>query len=282
MANSTAAYWDINGTSLNQFGWSVKSIGSGVALPTLVGDDIAVANRPGVSHQEKIPGPRTVSLGMWTTGTIPATGIRSGALSSAMLWNQNWDTLRKLVFRENGAQLTLTRRWYTVSGGVASLTVASAFAEHVGTLEPGMTSRDRCDFVMEFLLADPYFYSTTTTSTTWSGSGSKTITNIGDVSAWHANNFTISFTGPWTTPTMTNSTYYPDVWFKYDSSIAAGETVLINVGDFTALSSVRGNVTGLMTHGGDRPWMRLAPGVNVVSLSGGGGTCTLNFKAPYL
>lgn len=276
MSNNTTAYWDLDGTSLNQWGWSVKSIGDGLALPPMFGENITVANRPGVRHIDKVPGPRSLALAMWMTGTDPATGINSSVHSNAMIWNKNWDTIRGMVYSDTGSQKVLTRRWWKVEASTKTLISASALVELTGVVQPTMTSRDRCDFVLEFLMADPYFYGTTST-TTWSSPGSKTITNAGDATVWHSN-FTLTLQGPASSPKVQNST--TGVWVQYGSTISGGETVTINLADFTAISSTQGNVVKHITHGGARPWLTLRKGANTVSLSSGHGT--LSYNTPYV
>lgn len=280
MANSSSEYWDIDGTSLHQFGWSVATLGgSRFDLPPRRGENIQLAYRPGQIHRAKLADARTINLVMWMTGSTPGTGTAPS--DPRLAFNDNWDTLRRLVWKPNGAQVTLTRRWYLTVGGVKTLVSASALAEVADSMTPTMTGRTRAEFTMTLLLADPFFYGTQV-NTTLDVSDPEVINNPGhDVAGW--TNFTIELAGPLTNPKVTNASPNPDVWVKYNGVIGNGSTVTLDVAAFTAyLGST--NVIGNVTHSGARNWMALQPGNNTLTLTAdsGSGTATVRFKPPYI
>ncbi len=278
MANNTAEYWSIDGTSLHQFGWSVATVGgSRYDLPPRRGDNIRFAYRPGAVHRPKLADSRTINLLMWVTGADPATG--AATTDAALRFNDSWNTLRKLVWKPGGSQVELTRRWYLTVGGVKTLVTASALAEIADTMPPTMTGRTRADFTMTLLLADPYFYGPEVTTTIGMGE-TATITNSGDDTAMHAN-LEIDFTNV-TNATLTNSTASPDVWLQATGTIGAG-VVTFDVGAYTAISNTGESHIMRVRNGGSRHWFALLPGANTVTLSGtGSGSAVVRFRPPYV
>ncbi len=156
MANSTEEYWSIDGVSLSQFGWAVTTVGgSRYDLPTRRGENRVFAYRPGAVHRPKLPDARVIELVMWVTGTDPATGAQ--VADPRLRWNDSWDTLRRLVWKPNGAQVTLTRRWFLTVSGSPTLVTADAQAEVVDSMAPTTTGWPRRPFTLSLLLADSYF-----------------------------------------------------------------------------------------------------------------------------
>lgn len=278
--HSTDEYWSVEGVSLNQYGWAVKDIGAGLGVPQHRGENSVLAYRPGQLHRAKIVDSRTIPLGMWVTGTQPELDYNSSSVSNAVIWNENWNTLRQLAFKPNSDQVALTRRWSRLVAGTPTIVSATAQAEFIGTLVPTMTSRDRADFVMEFLLADPFFYGDTV-ELELAITASGTLVNPGDDEAWHEN-MTVTMVGPGTNMTLYNYTASSSV--RYNATLAAGEVLTLDVGEFTAVSSVHGNVVGSISHTGTRQWMSLKRGSNslhVGAATSTAGTVTVSFKPPY-
>jgi hypothetical protein len=282
MANSTAEYWDINGTSLSQYGWSVATIGgSRYDLPPRRGENITLAYRPGAIHRPKLADARVITLLMWVVGMDPATGASTG--DQVLRWNDSWDFLRRLVWRADGSQVALTRRWRLTVSGSPAVVAATAQAEISDSMSPTMTGRSRADFSMNLLLADPFFYGPLVT-TDFALSTPVVITNPGHDIAAHAN-LQVDFTGPLTNPRLTNTTPNPDVWVQYTGVIASGQTLRLNVGSFTALRVADGaNLIGGISHAGSRFWMGLVPSTNTLTLtaSSGSGSAQLRYQPPYV
>lgn len=265
MANSTPEYWDIDGVSLHQYGWSVATFGgSRYDLPPRRGENIRFAYRPGAVHRNKLADSRTVELVMWLAGCDPATGNATG--DAALAFNDSWDFLRRLVWRADGSQVALTRRWFLTVGGSKTLVAATAQAEVADTMAPAMTGRTRADFTMSLLLADPFYYGAQVTTVI---SGSATVVNPGHDLAAH-NHMEIDLSSG---ARLTNTSVTPNVWVQS----AGGGT--LNVGAFTAFAGGT-NVVGGVTQSGARRWMVLIPGNNNLTVSGG--TATIRFRPPYI
>ena len=284
MANSTTEYWDIDGTSLHQYGWAVSTVGGArYDLPVRRGDNRVFAYRPGAVHRPKLPQHRVIDLAMWLTGTDPATGATVS--DPRMRWNDSWDFLRRLVWKPNGAQVTLTRRWWLTVGSTATLVTADAKAEIVDTMAPTMTGRHRATFTMSLLMADPYFYGPEITVNLVKDVPIS-INNPGhDVAGF--GHMELDIIGSLTGPRVTNATPSPDVrvWYDPALTIAGGKTLRLDVPAFQATRLPEGaNVIGDVRHGGARTWMSLLPGANLLTLtaSAGSGSAQLRFRPPYI
>lgn len=277
---SSAEWWSIDGESLHQYGWSVATVGgSRYDLPARRGENIRVAYRPGALHRPKLADQRVVQLIMWLTGTDPATG---GAVADPTLrWNDSWDFLRRLVWKPDGAQVTLTRRWRLTVDGAPTLVEASALAEIADSMAPAMTGRTRSDFTMTLLLADPYYYGGQVTTPIPLDTPTSVVNRGHDIAAH--NGVQVDLIGPLTNPRLTNSTPNPDVWVQLDT-VPAGQTVTLDVGAFTATRSDGANVINDIVHSGSRWWMGLLSGANTLTLTAdsGTGSAVLRHQPPYV
>lgn len=303
MSNNTIEYWDIAGESLHQFGWSVTTFGGErYDLPPRRGENITLAYRAGQIHRNKQPDARVINLVMFLVGMDPATGAQTDDVR--LRFNDSWDFLRRLVWKANGTQFKLTRRWVLTapefpdsspdpdvlihgSPGVPSagvhLVTAVADAEMVGTMTPTMTGRHRADFTIELLLADPYFYGGQTTATVNVG-GSTAVYNSGHDVASH-NYMEVELIGPLTNPRLSNLTPEPDVWVQYNGTIPSGTTITLNTGTFTALNEATNtNMVGNISHKGARSWFGLQPGYNKLTLvaDSGAGSALVRWRPPYV
>jgi hypothetical protein len=74
---------------------------------------MTMAYRPGQVHRPKFPDARPITLVMFMVGWDPATGNIVNP-DQRTQWNDNWDALRRLVYRHYTAtdqRVRLTRRW---------------------------------------------------------------------------------------------------------------------------------------------------------------------------
>jgi hypothetical protein len=281
MSNSSEEYWDVDGVSLNQYCHAIKSIGgSRLAVPKLRGDNVLYPFRDGRSFRPKKADSKVITLAMWVAGINPATNQPRTAGNQDVQFNDNWRALQQ-AFWSPDQQLTLTRRWWENAASPV-LKTASTLCELAGTMDPTMSGRTRADFAVDLLLSDPYFYGPEATHTLEVNTP-LVINNPGDIDAWET--ITIEFSGELISPTITNSTIDPDVWFRLNTSIVADE-VNVDVGDFTVINSFdNSNLVGSITHSGFRAWMRLAPGNNTLKLTSLGsstGDAVLKFRPGYL
>lgn len=284
--NTTEEFWDIDGVSLHQHGWNVETVGGErYDLPRRRGENIRFAYRPGTVHRNKVPESKMVNLAMWMQGSEP-----NGAPASdpVLQWNDNWDFLRRTVWKPNGTQLQLTRRWRLSSAeqyGPQAL-AATALAELTNTVTPRMTSRARSMFVFEFLLADPFFYGPLEGQQIRQ-EVPQVITNWGHDVAAHSF-MSVDFVGPLSNPRLINFSTTPAVQVKFNGTIDPGRTVSLNVSQFQAhmtnTSADASNVIGKISHAGARYWFGLQPGPNHIALEAdsGSGQAVLRWRPPYL
>lgn len=280
MTDSTNERWLVNGTSLSQYCWAVKTFGgSARALPTFRGSDIGVAYIPGKIFRAKFPDSRVISLLMWVAGINPSTS--QPAADKALQFSDNLRTLHSLVYTPS-SQVQLTREWrYTVSG-TPTIVSATANAQIAGDMQPTMTGPGRADFSVDFLLSDPYFYGSAVTASIPYSSNTN-VTNPGDDIAAYSN-FTITFNGPLFYPILTNSTN--SAYLSLNTMIASGKSITVDIGNYTALSSDGADMRGVVQHSANRRWMIVNPGTNVFNLSSSlstdTGTVNMSFQPPYV
>lgn len=276
-------YWEVQWTdgewyNLHRFSYHVETIyGSRTNVPKLRGSNVAVYGRPGRLHQPKIADQRTISIRGWVSDRDEDDNPYSAAICGEGL-NTNWRALRRLLWRENGAEFNLRRHWYDETG---TLIAAIASVEYAGGLDlsehVGEAGRWTCDLN----LSDPYFYGDEE-MVTLAIDTPQTVTNIGDVPA---SQMTLEFMDALTNPMITNSTPEPDVWVRLGSSIDPADSVVLDTGAFTAVrSSDSTNLIGAVSRSGARPWMVLSPGDNSLELTatGGTGTVDVTWRPAYL
>ena len=278
--DSSNERWLVNGTSLSQYCWAVKTFGgSPRALPTFRGQDISVAYIPGKIFRSKFPDSRVVSLLMWVAGIVPSTG--QPAADTHLQFSDNLRTLHSLIYTPS-SQVQLTREWrYTVSG-TPTIVSATANAQIAGDAQPTMTAPGRADFSADFLLADPYFYGSTVSATVPYNSNT-TVTNPGDdVVAY--NNFTLTFHGPLFYPILTNTTNLASI--TINTLIALGDSITVDVANYQATHSNGSDMRGVVQHSASRRWMTFNTGANVLNLSSSlstdSGTVGVSFQPPYV
>lgn len=274
MSNSTDVYWDVDGTSLHQYAWSVATLGGDRnALPPMKGEDATFAYLEGQAWRAKTADARTMSLAMW----ILPRDVATDALSTDMRgrYTTNLRTL-KMLFWKPRQQIALTRRWQEFGAGV---TAATALAQVTG-MEPTMTGPYRADLSVDLLLADPYFYTAQQTQSCAYGVG-QAITNSGDDQTT-GYGCEVVFNGPLTNPQLTNQ---QGVWLRLGTTVSGGDSITCNLYNNTAIRTSDGaNMIGTVTHSGSRRWMVLQRGGNVLTLTGssGSGTATMKWRAPYV
>lgn len=280
MSNSTEEYWDINGTSLNQFCWNIVSIGgSRYSVPPKRGDNIKYPNKNGRVFRPKKADSRIITLQMWTIGISQNDVYVS---DQELQFNDNWQALRNLLFSLED-ELTLTRRWRTTIGGVPTVTTASAKCELSSNLDLTMTGRTRGTFSVDLLLPDPFFYGSEIT-TNFDPGDTLVVNNPGDVSAYQ--NMSIRFDGELWGPALRNTTKEPEIYVQANTLVQPSTHLDLDVTNFDAFRSYdNANITGAVIHRGSKPWFALWPGDNTVKFESTGvssGSATLKFKPAYL
>ena len=280
-ATTTTTYWDVDGVPLNTYAWNIETKGgSRGGVPTHAGENQALPYRAGSIWREKVPEARALSLEMWVIGkNDDGTESTEG---QERQYNENMALLRTMFWRFGGQQFALTKRWKDPTTG--SVISATAQAELVGPLEPTMFGPNSCDLSVDLVLADPFFYGDTVNTIINAGAPATTLFLAGD-SKTTGNNLTLTFNGELVSPTLSNSTPDPDIAVQVGAVIDVGDSIVLNVNDFTATrSSDSENVIGTVAHTGARQWMVLHRGNNVLTLTSlaGSGNVVLSHKPVYL
>jgi len=272
-------YWDVDGTSLQTWARNISTLGgSRWGVPSMRGSNIMVPGRAGALWQPKVADSRTITLAMWVRGTDD-----NGVLGTTpkKTFTANWRALQQLLWKPDGTQFSLTKRWDDGSG----VKSATALAEFAGGLEPTMMGPYGAKFTVDLLLADPYFYGTQVTSTLAVGVG-QVVNNAGDVPATPYG-MSLKFNGALTNGKVTNSTVSPNVWAQWTGAISGGDGITLDVDEFTAIKqSDSSNQIGGVSYspGPNGEWFYMAKGNNTLTLtaSAGAGTCTFKHRPAYL
>lgn len=275
-------YWDVQWTdgqwyNLHGYSYHVESIyGARTNVPALRGSNVAVYGRPGQIHQPKIADQRTITLRGWVSN-VDANDNPYGDNCERGV-DTNWRMIRRLLWRENGAQFPLRRRWYDENGDLIS---GVAMAEYEGGLDLSEHVIEAGAWTCDLTLADPYFYGGVQ-STTLVKDVPQLLTNLGDVPA---SKIVIEFEDQLQNPMITNATPNPDVWVRLGAAVASADKVTLDVEAFTAIrGSDSASLIGAVTRSGARPWMVLSPGGNTLTLTAqsGSGTADLSWQPAYL
>ncbi len=273
--NSSPEYWSIanldgsNEVSLHQWGWSVTTVGgSRYDLPPRRGSDITTAYKPGQLHRRKVPDARPITLMMFMVGFNPGTG--QAPPDQRLQWNDNWDDLRRLVYRNHllgDQRFRLIRRhfvtakyrgndgrttWPTTRGaqpdgstydgcvpgdpGVPTpgprLLTAFGVAEMTGTMSPSMTGRFRSDFQLDFTMSDPFFYGDHVATSIEQGTPAYLWNDGHDVVS--TGYVQVDFVGPLLRPRLTNHSTGPDSYVEYNGYIGPGEYLRLAINKYSA------------------------------------------------
>lgn len=281
MTNLVPEFWEIDGQSLHTYASTVVNLGGDVTGGVgLRGSNLTVPNRPGTIWREKVPDERVLSLGVTVTGlNANGTSQPTPALERAR-FNANLRAVRRLFWRDTGAQFTLTKRWYEAdfSGSpVATLVTASALAEFADGMEPEQEGDSVAVFAVDLLLADPFFYGATVTRTA-TVAAPISVTNPGDARVTGAN-ATLTFTGPLTNPVASLG----GKTLSLGAVLSGGQSVVVNLADWTVVRNDGANLIGALGYSGSRSLLPVPMGASTLSLTGsGGGSVALSFKPPYL
>lgn len=270
--NTTTEYWEVDGVSLHTRAHSIETLSGREGLPPRRGANAVVAYRRGEVWRPKVFAARRLALAMWVKGSdangiIPVAGARAQ-------FNQNLESL-KTMFGVIDRELVLTRRKQVL----ASLLVQTGRAECVGTLEPNMNGPTLGKFVVDLLMSDPFWYGADVNETV--PIVGATLVNTGSAAV---RNMVIRFNGPLTNPQLVNQSPDIPVAVSYVGTIAGGDWVELNTDDYTARDQDGISVIGNVTHSGERSWMALFPGSNVMLLNvtGGSGDVDITYAPAYL
>lgn len=276
MTDSTETFWDVDDTSLQTLCMNVESLAPKWGLPPLRGSNRKVAYLRGQRWKPKQVDSRTIPLGMWVTGLTPDGMVP--LIGQERQFNANMTALQQLLWHDGTRQVALTKRWRDPDTG--AVVAATAMAE-VRPFDVEMRGPYSAKMVVEFDLADPYFYGEAQVVPLAVGV-SQIVQVPGDVPT---SRIVMMANGQLTTPTVTNRTPEPDIWMKMGAAVADGDRVLIDADAYRAIrESDDANLSGAVTRSGARKWMMLLPGGNdmLLTASAGAGTVDLTYAPAYL
>lgn len=268
--------WEWNGLSLNTRAWDVRALGAEEQVPPRRNENIVVPHRTGRTSVQKFIDERVYPLAGFVKGCDSNLG---GAMSGSALWT-NLDTLR--------ASFAIGQT-HTLKCKNAAGTTRLATAEIQQQVSFVPQGPDHYAFVVEFVMADPWWYAETATTvgptTLTSSPQNVAVTNSG---TYQAEKPTVTITGAITNPMLAYTWNTTSCWVKYTGVVASGETLTVNCNTFTAtLGTV--DVSGNMSHDGAIWWLVLPTGVNTVTVTGSAlgtaaaaPTITISFTAAYV
>jgi len=270
--NNTDVYWEIDGTSLHTYAWSVQTLTGREGLPPRLGDNQRVAYRHGEIWRRKLWGPRPLSLAMWVIGRDEDG--EPGPEGPWEQWRSNLEVL-KALFAPLDRLLVVTKRIKSNDG----LLVLTGEAEVSGAIEPNMQAPAAAAFVVDMLMPDPFWYGAEVTDTL--EVGPNTLANPGNTAV---ERMVLRFNGPLTDAQLVNTSLTPPVALSVMGEIADGDWIELDTATFRAVDQDGVSVLGRISHSGAWPWMVLQPGSNAMQLNVGAGTGTVDvaFSSAYL
>lgn len=265
--------WSVDGVDLTDHAFNVIQIDDSAAAE-LRGEDREFAGRAGREHRPRVENSRTITLGMHVLGQDHGGTTRAEWVDA---FEEHWRALRRLFRPDGGRQFVLGRAWtddlgthYAETGAIAP----GAFERrHIGEYQARITA--------DLLLSEP-FYLESEVAVPLTPGVAVVVTNGGDAATTEV---VIDFDGALSNPRVTNQTTNPDVWVKVGTSVAAGDTVTVDVEETTVTRESDGaNLIGALTHSGSRAWFGLARGANTILLEAdsGTGTATLRYRAKWM
>jgi hypothetical protein len=262
---TTDCYWSVipdDGVEydLSNWAYNIETWGGSRQSPVpLRGEDTRIAWVVGEQETDRVPDARTIGLSMWVRGATNTGEVPDGN-QARVRFDRNWMLLKRILHNQ-GRILTLRKRFYDEAGVFRQ---ADARARWADGLEPSMLGRMGARFVVDFRLADPYFYGTAVNVALDTAVGVVTPTILGDADVRK-----LSFSGTTKATGMSNMTLddlQSGHTFNLNKSNAASESLVIDyVGQTARLNSV--NLSGLVTHSGSNDWFRLRPGANQLTPS---------------
>ncbi|MBK9181419.1 MAG: hypothetical protein IPM45_18055 [Acidimicrobiales bacterium] len=269
-----AEYWQADGVDLEGWRWLVESVED--RIPARVGSNIAIPGRRGSRWQEKRLSEGGFVMTLFVTN-LDADGDAAATAGERLAQAaENLDALVALVASVKGREVTWTRRRSTGPSAVETLT---GLGEVVAEIPVVRFKTGEHRLTLEVVMADPCWYGDEVTEEVVKGTPLVvTMPGSAPVEA-----MTVTFAGPLTNPVLTNTVYAPDLILQYTGTIGEGDSVVLDVGEFTALAGST-SVIDKITHSGSARWMELVPGTQTLTLTAdaGTGTATLAYQPPYL
>jgi hypothetical protein len=273
MTNTTDAYWEVDGVSLQTYARNIETLGGRDTPPKFRGEDITIPYAVGQRWVPKTPDSRIIPLGMWVRGVNDDGSIPANQRDA---YDDNWRMLRNLLW-QRGRQIVLKKR-FKVNG---VLHTATALAEFSDGLEPAMIGRTAGKFTVDLKLADPYFYDDVVQNVTLVN-GDQNVTVVGDT---QTANIMLTVNGSRAKPLVRNKTL--GIQVQYNADLNAGDSVLLDIDNYKSVTTPDGAASfksnGSIIHAGAPEWLMFRPGLNVVNLSSdsGIGVTTMQIRGAW-
>lgn len=266
--------WHYNGVSLNTPAWKVEEVPDGLGVPSLRGDNIQVPFSNGKRSIKKMYDDRTIMLNMWVLGRDMVTGKLSTVNTEAEELVKNIDYLCKLFGKKGVYEL---KRSFEL-GERPRIAMAEVYNQVIFK----KISNGAARLSVEFLLADPFFYSDLgrigVCYEQITSSSFDTTVNITGTA--FTTDMDLILIGPLEHPKIENLNN--NIWLQYNGSIGAGEMVIIDTKDFTCMKSGE-NMLSALKHGGDPYWFMLEAGDNAIRVTStaSGGYLQIGARSAY-
>jgi hypothetical protein len=262
--------WTFRGTDLSSYTVLVRAIDGAEDLPALRGSNIPVPNLPGQMYAPKLPDTKRLALALHVTNMDAAGGLTAAS-----------------QLRQAQANLEMLRRLFSIPGTGSLVHVlpdgssrtAQAEVVRFQSVEPEY-GRHAFAAIVDFELADPYFYGANVVDATRSIAASPTDFTFTHPGEQRTNRIVFDFVGPISNPRVTQQT--TGIYVEALVTVGAGLHLLIDCGLFTATNDGV-NAIGSIRHSGDFRWMIVEPGAQTlrVTATAPGGTLTTTAAAPY-
>lgn len=253
----------INGVPLHKMGRIERVWGNVLGAPAVVGQPFHVPLVPGMIDVRPVPSYSDFTVGLTVYGSTSSDGpgIHSAWRDIARLV---WDPSKPLRVQRDVEFLTGTESHECNARYVSGLDMQPVSENVQGVARTTLRFRN----------LDAYWYSVDEQTITVSPTSTTTVGGDTETSR-----MSITFGGgaPGTPQILTNETTGVSVTFGGDTSTS--EAVL-NATDFTAVQDNQ-SVLAYVAHSGAVPWMLMAPGENVLSLTGGG-QAQIRLRSAYL
>ena len=261
----------VDGTSVMSKKFFINDRGGLDMTPGFRSTNFEVAYLQGTSWKTKQIPEVVRSLGFTIDSCDDDGDYPAGRLNRIAQLNSNMRELFALFAREN-AEVEIERDVLISDGaGGHSLETWTGRAQAAASFVP-QRPEDFDDYItvgIDLLFADPVWYGEEITQTI---TGTEVLNNPGEIDA---TNMLLEFSGG-SDYRLTNSSTSPeDVWVEIDRS----GSIVIDVRAGTAVKDGTTNVIGWLAHDGARQFMRLIPGDNTLTLTGGG-SVDVTFSPP--
>lgn len=262
--------WTFDGTDLSSYAYMVRAMDGAEDLPDLRGDDVAVPNLPGRRWASKLPDRKRFALILHVTPMNASGGLTEA--SQARQAQVNLDALRTLFARPGPRSLI-----HVLPDGTSRTAQAEVVRFQAITPQAG---RHAWAGVVDFQLADPYFYGADVVDSARSIAASPTNFNLVHPGTVRTNDVVLDFTGPISNPRVLQVT--TGIYVECLVTVGAGLHLIIDCAKFTALNDGV-QAIGSIRHSGDFRWLIIEPGTNAlrVTATSPGGTLTTTVAAPF-